>query len=471
MLKKILIFFCVLGAFDVADAYPCHNCKTGKTEEVTNILDCPYVWSYKALARSMMDMRNECELTNAKKFTVIGNWARKNNACFSMNEFMSYCMKQTGEDSLKSVRIGKQNKYCRVLEGKNIVEKIGSIKDEARIGCETLLEKWRFEHEVVRVTGLNLQNAKPGTYVESVKLKSGRNAYRVVDVVLAENYFVNGKINQSVNNSDVNTKIYLLGRNGAHMDTGLRTWTNDMFMDVQTIKGDKAGGVRGVAPLAYIYYQEDLTTELYSYYDKNRGNVGASVANAVASSNGGDLDIKQNIGRRYKVAGQSEGQSHQNGFMVKGKIATADWIGNALFGMNRQEAALPNAVADQFADMESVINNGLNIYDPEPVRHAWDVGSTWVKDAQKNRDKHFKGTQTKTELDAYKMAEGRMLSYYRAVAPVKCVGNCNPRPGTQDVVSCTDKNGKRVEFEFDDICEGRAMRLWIEGSSNPIYHK
>lgn len=469
MLKKILLFCLVFGTIGPADAYKCFDCKSGKSVEVQNVNDCNFVWSYSALAQSMTEMRNNCEVTNAEKFTTIGNWARGNNACFSVNEFMNYCLTQKGASSLNAVKIGEKNTFCRVLNGKNIKEETGAVIDDKRVGCETLLAKWVLEQEIVRKTGLMLQNAAPGTYVENVRLKSGRKAYRVVDVVLAKNYLVDGEINQAVNSKAENTKIYLLNRNSKPTDTGLRTWTNDMFMDVQSTK-NKVGGVRGAAKGAYIYYQEDLTTELYSYYDSNRGRALSSVHNAYSSRSGGNLDIKQDIGRRYNVLGQTEGQSHQNGFLFKGKIGTADWLGNVLYGMNRQEAVLPNAAADTLAWAESKLTNKGKV-DPEPVRNAWDFGSQLVKDAGKSVDNHFENTQTKIESEAFELAKKRMLNFYSAVVPVKCVGNCNEIPGVQDVVICTDKNGKRVEFRFDDICDGRSIRSAPDVYSNPVYHK
>ncbi|MDE6478085.1 MAG: hypothetical protein K2L94_02435, partial [Alphaproteobacteria bacterium] len=292
-MKKALFFYFLLIWGTAANAYECVDCRTGQKISVSSEQDCPYVWSYAALAQTMQDMRNECEITNGRQFTIIGNWVREQRACFSVNELMDFCMAQHGDTSLRSIKIGATNsggepKYCKVLvdsDGveKNLPELYKNVAPE-KLGCLTLIAKWRLEHGVVKATGLNLGREKPGTYVKKVKLTDGRTVYRVIDVVLSADYFVSKtahrkvtnrmhgdvyeydvvswEINQSANQLDRNTNIYEIQGNGNHVPTGLHTWTNDMFLDVQATNS-RQGGVRGAVINAYIFYNDDVSQEIY----------------------------------------------------------------------------------------------------------------------------------------------------------------------------------------------------------------
>lgn len=472
---------CLYSFVIAANAYECNDCRTKQKINVQEVADCPYVWSYAALGQTMQDMRQECEVTNARQFTVIGNWVREKQACFSINELLEFCMSRPAHVSLRSVKIGAVNsdgepKYCKVLldnygNEQNLLDIIPGTIAESEVGCMTLVAKWMAQHQMIREMGLNIDGRAPGTYVKKVKLNNGSMVYRVLDVVLSQDYYQGNtkhrivtnrmhgdiyeydettwSIDQSVNQLDNNTKIYEVTDNGDIVPTGLHTWTNDMFLDVQSTKS-VSGGVRGAAD-AYIFYNDDITGDIYALYDKRRGKFGAVISNAWNSLPDNDFDIKEKLYDKYKVDTQKDKQAHANGVIFNGRVASLDFLGNMLYGMNREETVLPDFLANGLANVVSIASNKGNI-EPETVKNAWDFGADIVKKAKNTRDMAFERVQTKTKEIAYMIARDRMLSHYGASEPVNCTGNCNKRPGTDDIVICTDANGLRIEFVFDDIC-------------------
>ena len=456
-----------------------------------------HYWSYSALAQTMKDLRTHCEPTRKDEFLAIGNWARENNATFSLAEIIWKCEATNPEPIIRSNEHPchfPQETQCKLDENQiplSCGEKNLSKNKWCNIFISTLVEN----HNKV-VEKLGDTKPTPGTYVEKVSITmhdgTHRNAYKVVDVVLSDDYYANGSkkyvlaagdlytkhINQTANQADENTAIWERTPDGGIIKVpNCRTWTNDMFMDIQASSHSIQGDVRGAAFESYIFCDEDVTQYVYEKYDKRRGIMGASVANAFDSIDGNDFDIKVALGKEYTVSGQTNKTPQANGVLFNGRVASIDFLGNMLYGMNREEAVLPNIVADDMADLVSIGSAKLSalknadtkgllkdkIIEPETVRNAWDIGGEFVKRA--TFDYEFKNTQTQYEHQAYSMAQERMTAVYNAVAPIKCSGNCNPRGGSDDVVICTDANGMRREFIFDDICDGRSLRQIYQAES------
>ena len=262
-------------------------------------------------------------------------------------------------------------------------------------------------------------------------------------------YWKDNKINNAVNNAENNTKIYDIS-SGTIVDTGMKTWTNDMFFDVSASKTER-GDVRGAFVNSYIRSAIDLTNEIYAMYDKRRGKMTNSAGNLIDSWTDGDFDVKAIYASKYKINNsQTDTESQTNGVMFNGKIAHLDWLGHFLYGMNREESTLPAGLANFTAQGLSRISGGS--VEPLNMQNAWDMGSTLVADNKTKRISTFAKVQTKTEQEAYQKAAQEMKKIYPDATGISCTGNCNKRPGTDDVVICTDSSKRRLEFIFDDIC-------------------
>lgn len=409
--------------------------------------DTKYRWSYGALADTMKEMRNNCEITHKDEFLEMGNWMRNKNAVFSFNELKTQCETQSHQFSAIDRTYKDKNgniKKCEMplpCDGKTCSEKQYTNNS----GCNIFITEFIKNHNL-REKILNTR--KPGTYVRKIKLKSGGTAYQIVDVVLAPGYWQNDKINNDVNNNVANTKIYDIST-GDIIDTGMQTWTNDMFFDVAADR-TKKGNVGGAFVKSYIRPEIDLTNEIYAMYDKRRGRTDATLRNTFDSRQKGDFDVKANYASKYKIVPQSDVESHTNGVMFEGKIAHLDWLGHFLYGMNREESTLPAGLANATAQGLSVVDGGN--YEPVNMQNAWDLGSALVADNKSKRITTFATVITKNEQEAYQKAAQEMKKIYSDAKNVSCTGNCNP-VGSIDVVICTDSLTKsRAEFIFESIC-------------------
>ena len=176
-----------------------------------------------------------------------------------------------------------------------------------------------------------------------------------------------------------------------------------------------------------------------------------SAGNLIDSWTDGDFDVKAIYASKYKINNsQTDTESQTNGVMFNGKIAHLDWLGHFLYGMNREESTLPAGLANFTAQGLSRISGGS--VEPLNMQNAWDMGSTLVADNKTKRISTFAKVQTKTEQEAYQKAAQEMKKIYPDATGISCTGNCNKRPGTDDVVICTDSSKRRLEFIFDDIC-------------------
>ncbi len=445
-MKKVLCTLLILS--------PCASFGAGD-------MDVKYTWSYGALADTMKAMRNDCELTHADEFMEMGNWFRAKGARFSMNEFINQCKSQNHSfheiDRKYKTKDGKLKK-CVMPTTSCTEQSCGEKAYTNNKGCNIFLSTFIKNNNLRK--SIQASN-KPGTYVKKINLKSGKTAYQIVDVVLAPGYWKNNKIDNTVNNNPANTKIYDIS-SGTIKDTGLSTWTNDMFLDVSAARYER-GDVRGAFVNSYIRPDINLTKEIYSMYDSRRGQMTNTTGNTKDSASfdkkilgvkieyTGDFDVKAKYAPKYKISPQSDVESQTNGVMFNGKIAHLDWLGHFLYGMNRQESIGPNWGANAAAQTVSFINGGK--FEPLNMQNAWNLGSDLVKENDKKINKTFKDVQTKTEQEAYNKAAAQMKKIYSDAGKVSCTGNCNKRAGTRDIVICTDSKGRRIEFEFDDICD------------------
>lgn len=431
--------------------------------------DTKYTWSYGALGDTMKKMRNNCEITSADEFIEMGNWFREKAATFSFNELKTQC--ETQKHKFREIdRMYKDEngniKKCEMplpCDGK----KCSEIQYTNNLGCNIFITEF-IKNNNIRAKILD--NKTPGTYVKKVKLTNGETAYKIVDVILANGYWENNRINQDINTNVANTKIYDIST-GNILDTGMHTWTNDMFFDVSASTSSR-GDVRGAFVNSYIRPEIDLTQEIYALYDNGRGVRGNSLGDAGKSRPKGPYDIKIEYGKKYKVGQQKDTETHANGVMFKDKIVTLDFLGNLLFGMNNQEASSPNFVGRGVAQGVSIVHGVASPIarlapseivfhvEPQHVKQAWAVGEEIVRDDKPKRIMTFAKIQTKTEQEAYQKAAQEMKKIYSDSQGISCTGNCNKRPGSDDVVICTDSSKRRLEFVFDDICHGRKYRLW-----------
>lgn len=418
--------------------------------------DTKYTWSYGALADTMKKMRSNCEVTSADEFIEMGNWFREKAATFSFNELKTQC--ETQKHKFREIDRTYKDKNGNVKKCKMPLpcdeNKCSEIQYTNNLGCNIFITEF-IKNNNIRAKILD--NKTPGTYVKKFKLENGETAYQIVDVILANGYWKNNRINQDINTNAANTKIYEISSTGNILDTGMHTWTNDMFFDASASTSSR-GDVRGAFVNSYIRPEIDLTQDIYALYDIGRGIRGNSIGDALSSRPNAPLDIKIAYGKIYKVGDQNDTETHANGVMFMDKIATLDFLGNLLFGMNNQEANAPNFVGHGVAQLIS-IGHGLASdehefhVEPQHVKHAWAVGEQIVRDNKPKRIMTFAKIQTKTEQEAYQKAAQEMKKIYSDSQGISCTGNCNRRVGTNDVVICTDSSKRRLEFVFDDICD------------------
>ncbi len=415
-----------------------------------------YVWSYAVVADVTNDMFKYCSKVQLPELTKHGDFLAANNAYVSKAELVRKCITEVPFFDV----IDMNKKDCK--EHMIIPGTIYSVKGKKSDGCNLFITNL-----IDRQAKLKAMYISPGTYVSETVLDNGKKVYKVDNVVLAAGCRDSaGNTNNDVNTSDSNTHIYKLDGT-KYVKTNMHTWTNDMFMNVQNGNGDK-GMIRGARVGAYIYYDEDMTERLYDAYNERRGKIGSSVLNAWDSRPGGTLDIKEHYRDTFKVADQSNGAADGNGFVFRGKIATLDFLGNVLYGMNAQEASLSNDIADWMADRVSNYSTpGVNKLkavagkegddESQWVKTGWQIGKDMVSGAKESRDLTFKHTQTATPQEAYDIARRQVLVLYPNAENIKCSGNCKGYGG-DDIVICLFSDNV-LEFVFDDICNGKSVNV------------
>lgn len=491
-LCPIFCIFSVLGSCAVAADFV-------DEKKLNNV----YEWSFAALSDSMKRMRNGCEDTNGDEFIEVSNWARSKNGHFSIAELVAKCESVPKFKELYRGAIDKTTgleKACELPNASacvynesssfpiNCGEKTWTKPTEygasSILGCDIFVSMViKKNNEIANTLGTE---RGPGTYVKRIDYDVHGPTYQIIDVILSDDYYANDRytINFDANTDDKNTMIYEVFDNGlitpllSASGEALHTWTNDMFLDVRPewrldLRGfDRRGRMAGVMVKAFIMPSNDVTYRIYDIYNTNRGLYGASVTNAILSYTGNPYDIKTKLGPEFKITtrpfSQLESESHGNGLMFKGKVATIDWLGNLLYSMNSDEnkygeggRLLAGAAADVVSSISTWGEERKLSVEPETVQQAFMVGKQLVAELRNGRDDRFNKTQTHKESEAYAMAKQVMETAaddngYGAHRVV-CTGNCNPRIGTQDIVSCTGYDDNNVffvqDFVFDDICD------------------
>ena len=434
MRKLFSVFLFLSVSAGVVSAAPVDNTK--------------YLWSYAAVADVINDMYKYCSHVELPELTKHGDFLASKNAYASKAELAQKCILDAPYFDV----IDMNKKTCK--EHMIIPGTIYSVRGKKSDGCNLFLT-----NIIDRQAKIKKQYSSPGTYVRMGKLTNGRSVYIVNNVVLAPGYRdAKGNTNFNVNTNDANTHIYVFNGD-KYVRTGKHTWTNDMFMNIQNGNGDK-GMIRGARVGAYIYYNEDMTSVLYNFYNERRGKIGGSVANGYDSSPGNRMDIKEHLRDKFIVRNQTKGEADGNGFLFRGKIATLDFLGNVLYGMNVQEASLPNRVGDALAEGVSLYSSkdshwyklwqdGEN--ESQWVKTGWQVGKTLVSDMKRQRSTKFASVQTKTPQQAYDMAAAELKRMVAGAKNINCAGNCKWYGG-DDVVSCVYSGGV-MDFVFDDICD------------------
>ena len=460
-MKNLLrLFFALLFSFNCMAAV-----NNGVVYNDVDNWDTVYTWSYGALADTMKTMRVSCETTHKDEFLQIGNWFRGKGAKLSFRELVDRCQKQ--EHPFHNIIRDAKNpcEMPHVCTNNDCGEKKYTDISGCNVFLSALIKNTNVRAQI-------LKNGKPGTYVKRVKFTNNETAYKVFDVKLAPGYWKNGKIDNNVNNNPENTKIYEVKSDGTIVDTGMKTWTNDMFFDTRAA-ANQQGDVGGAFVNSYIRPSQDLTKDINAMYKENVGSVFNSVENALSSRQGGAYDVKAKYSEKFKVKGQENNEPDSNGVMVFGKIAHLDWLGHALYGMNREESSLPDAWANRAAQGLSVVSDKgkemivagvsggvpaaayvVDTYaakEPLNMQNAWDIGAEWAKTNKRQRINKFANVETRTKEEAYQKAKTEMMKIYPDAKGVTCDGDCHL--GGQDLVTCTDSKNRVLDFVFGDICD------------------
>lgn len=343
-----------------------------------------YVWSYGALAETMREMRDHCEPTNGDPFIKIGNWMREKKAKFSPAELLRQCkksglkdidrtLKSTSDVEVPTCQLPNNNCYSAgSVDGKQVYN-CGEFQNfSGNTGCDIFFETFK---KYNNKRAKNWQDREPGTYVSKVK----DGVYQVVDVVLADGYWIRGttenlkaggaeiplagiqmryhmnaedSIDMEVNTDEKNTKIWEITQEGYIEETPYHTWTNDMFLGIATAK-DPAGNVTGALTYSFIFTKIDVTKDVYN----NLMAVDTGVlelddylreSTTLLRKTDSLYDPKIFFPKKYpdltsqqyyseyegKMRDQKETDVHSNGVMFENKVAMLDWLGNLMVGLN-----------------------------------------------------------------------------------------------------------------------------------------
>ncbi len=412
--------------------------------------DIELVWSYAALADTINEMNKQCNPVSIQQLTAIGNWVRNNGAKFSKHQLAWVC-KQTGLRDINRAYIDdKGNKLKCELPTKNCHNNnCGEVNYTPFAGCNIFITTFIDKNEQYRKI---LSFNKPGTYV---KIHNPDKVYKIIDVVLANDYWVNNEVNLESNTSDKNTMIYvvdngnitpLLGKDGQP----LHTHTNDMFINTSAAQ-QETGAFRGAFTNSYIFWESDFTWLIEDKYDENRGLLTATIENAHKSFPGREYDIHElDQAKRMRIYGQTDTDVNTNAVIFHNKVAHFDWLGHWLFGANLAESTLPEEWGKWAAHR---LSHG-DTKEPLNLQQAWQLGMEWVRENLSKRNETFAHHVARTPDEAYSMAKSNVIASY-GPTDISCRGNCNAL--TQlDVVICTSNQGiypyVREEYVFQSIC-------------------
>jgi len=490
-MKKICGLFCIFSLFATCALADGDGGNTG----VAYIQDSPmmqeikgrfvggegalftkYRWSWGAVGEIYKAMLDQCHSVESAELKYMGNWFRQNGNVFSLYDLISVCKKAGFQSIDRNYVSNNGKKYecklpttkCELYKGCGEINFTGH-PDVNASACNVFITALFIKNNEAKVRAASM-SGRVGTFVEKVK----DGVYRIVDVVLPNDYWKNGDLNYDANTDQKNTKIYEIytDKDGKHnvKDTGWHTWTADMFFDVSnnkwngkfdTLQQVRNGSVVGGAINSFIFPNEDVTAWVYSAYNSKRGAPWHALASAVRSLPGGKYDTKKYgtlLSNKYQgVLEQTETEAHINGVMLNGKIANLDWIGHYLFGLNTEEGSLPNGVAEYTAQNVSMWQGTL---ESSKMQVAWRMGYETVRINKTKRDSFFKKVEIEDMAEdrgtAYKLIRDRAREQYKLQGEIKCIGTCidhtNSTPGIADIVFCVDEIGNMQEFEVMGFC-------------------
>lgn len=483
-MKKFLCCLCFLGLFfwsvnSQADS----NSNGGLVlqelggAEDESVFEQKYRWSYGALGDAINEMFHGCSTTTMSQFTEFSNWLTSKGGMASLKELADFCVKSEFFQKNKIVR-GKVSKgvtyKCAVPE-KNCSNGVCGEREYT----STLLEKKNFECDIFLSTFIKKHNqiattktnaGVPGTYVVPTHIT---DVYQVVDVILAPGYIQNGKINQAVNTDPNNTKIYVLSGGSAYNVLGLRTWTNDMFLNLNSVDGN-----RGVLNKSYICVgaDHDVTTDLYARFNSFRGTISGkyTTQQGINLLPGGRLDTKESLAQYCKFKAQSDIDAHTNGVPFEGKIANLEWLGHYVYGMIRDEVkVLGDGAMNKIRDLLQLGTNG-DSNESEKHQAAADLGAKNQYVVNSNIDRSHNSDEYDNVKDGVCRLMRETLTKWGNLngeerQSIECINNCNTGLGDQDVVMCFYRKYERgvpvysrqvirQEYVVDDLADGWLKR-------------
>lgn len=345
-----------------------------------------YVWSLAAVADVANDMYTCLTPMSLAPLSKISEYLIESQGVASKVDLIMLCMNQepmfeeplslytTPECADKEYLVKSVTKYF--------------LGDRTSTGCNIFISN------LINANAKYAKFSAPGTYVKKVPLTSGRTAYKVVDVVIADGYFgKNGTINNSVNQADENTGIYMVDNSDNPQRIGT-TWTNDSFVRITD------GNIRGANTDAYIFLDDDVTDRINKLLQEaafERSAVGI----AYQSRDNGAYDIKKLNNFRRSVFDAATGQSQtyqdangkpvdrvpENGVVFMGKVASLDALGHIVFGINNRRIAKTGMdfdsqdlgeLAAQMLGRESKYTMqfwliGYGLYDEAQRQSSWQV--------------------------------------------------------------------------------------------------
>ncbi len=479
-MRKFLFCLCVFGLFFLSvNSWADSNLDVGLTQQelgtagVDAGFDQKHRWSLGALGDTMNEMFHGCSRTDMIQLTDFSNWLAGRDGLASLRELANHCLNIRGFQNNRIVRGKKSDGVvydCKVPEKNCSGGKCGereytlSLTGKKNSECDIFLSTFIKKHNQIATTKTNA--GVPGTYVVPTHIT---DVYQVVDVILAPGYIQNGKINQAVNTDPNNTKIYVLSGGRAYNVVGLRTWTNDMFLNLNSVDGN-----RGVLNKSYICAGEDrdVTTDLYARFNSFRGTIRGEYTTyqGINLLPGMGLDTKVSLAKYCKFKAQSDIDAHTNGVPFEGKIANLEWLGHYVYGMIRDEVkALGDGAMNKIRDLLQLGTNG-DSNESEKHQAAADLGARNQRAVNLNINRSHASDEYDNVKDGVCRLMRETLTKWGNLngeerQSIECISNCNTGLDDQDVVMCfyrkyepgvpvSSRQVIRQEYIVDDLADG-----------------
>ena len=469
--------FCILSCSNVfAEAEVSGNVATDA--------DTPIVWSLAALSDTIRYLySNHCK-TEKDELQVLSDYIYKKKPHATLKEVKYNCINANPSLSRVLFHYNTKNGDCP-LDGQTkngYTQKSGP--SVGKISCNYFLrELVNKQNKFVDKYGALALEGMPGLYVKRV----GNNVYKVINFVKS-----------SKPNQDDNVVVHILGDDNTNKnDLYRKMYSEDMFVNIST-----TGKVEGIHNNSYIYTDVDLTDFMLEAARQD-GTAFSMLLNSYGLKFGEHYDIKNwfcgtnkndkwttklkslvKNRQNLRYGSQSVEDCHTNGVIFQGKIVTLEWLGHWLFGqrkaINSGGSRLGQGVYDKFADREQSNTSGHNAgqaqtdgaYNKKVQDMGYNAGMetevfkyTQVKRPEdaincvknylvnkgmvndKSDIKSCKTTECKSGLKSAVPAAGAVITGHPVVAGAIVAGT-----GEQDYVICELKDGRKLQYEFDDIC-------------------